>query len=290
MMVEKGRIRRKLPAGNYFETPVRYGQLNQNQKWFGRADKFGRAEQQSLTRLQYEARNFGTAVVRFWDDDRKNRSQAQLVDYVEEKVNNTKDSMVAQLETDTFVQNADPKAMNALATLVSVSPLTGTVGGISRATNSWMANQACNATGKSLDTDLLNIMTTMFNTCSKYKAGTQRSPDIIVTTQTVYEKYEELCRAMQMISTSSTIQASLGFGNLMFKNVPIFFADDCPAGYMYMLNTEHLALQIDPAADFVMTEWKSDPDTLDRVAQIVVVCQFTADNFAKQGVIYNLGS
>lgn len=287
-MVEKGRIKEKMPEGNYWEVPIRYAKQDQNTKWFGRGSTFGKAEKESLTRLRFQARNLGTSVVRFWDDDRKNRGQAQLIDYVEEKVNNTKDSLVDSLETDAFVQNSDSLSMTSLSTLIATAPTTGTVGEVDRSTFEELRNNASDFTGKTVDTDLLATMTTMFNDCSKWKAGTRRAPDIIITTQSIYESYEGIARALQMISTSDSIQASLGFGDLKFKGVPIFWSPECEAGKMYFLNTEHLTVFVDPANYFTMTEWKSAQDSLDRVAQIVAVMQIGCDNFRKQGVIFNI--
>lgn len=290
MMVEKGRIREKMPDGNYFYIPISYAKQDQNIAWFGRGKKFGRAEKEHLTQYECEARNLGTSVVRFWEDDRKNRNKAKLIDYVNEKIDGTKSALTDQLETDTFTQNSSGDSMNALPTLISTTPTTGTVQGLNRANQEYMANQTSNFSGLTAEDDLLNYMRTLFNDCSKYKGGSRRTPDVILTTQSVYEKYEEICENLRMIVANTSVQASLGYGNLAFKGVPIFWAPECTAGYLYMLNTEHIWMAVDPSAYFDMTEWKSDPDTLDRVCQIVCVCQLCVDNFKKQGIMYNIST
>lgn len=286
-----GSVKEKIPDGTHFEIPIRYDKLNQNTAWIGRGSTVGASERQSMTRLVYPARNLATAVVRYWDDDRKNRGKARILNYIDEKISNTKASLVDTLETDLFVQNADALSMNALPTLVSTAPTTGTVGGLARASNDWMTNQTINMTSDTLAANLMDRMTTMFNSCSKWKAGARRSPNIIITTQSVYEGFERIARALQQIVASNSIRASLGFGNLMFKGVEVFWAPSCPDGQMYFLNSEHLQLVYDPQVYFEMTEWKPILGTsLDKVAQIVTVCNLVVDNFRKHGVIYNMPS
>jgi len=43
-MIEKGRVKERVPDGSHFEIPIQYGKLSQNQKWFGRGDTFGEKE------------------------------------------------------------------------------------------------------------------------------------------------------------------------------------------------------------------------------------------------------
>lgn len=287
-MVEKGRIKEKVPDGTHFEYPVRYAKQDQNRKWFGRGDTFSKAEKESLTRLYFYTRNVGTNVVRFWDDDRKNNGKAKIIDYVEEIVENTKASLVDGFETDMLVQNSDALAMTAIPTLISSTPTTGTLGGLSRSANTYLQNQIKDFTGLTTGTNLLDEMTRMYNVCSEFKGGTQRTPDLILTTRKVYQDYERICRALQSIVTNKTERASLGFGDLMFKNVEMFWAPGLADGSMYFLNTESIEMPYDPNAWFEMTPWKSIPDSLDRMAQIVCVCNMICTMPQKNGVIYNI--
>lgn len=289
MMMEKGRIKSRVPDGTHFEIPIRYDKLDQNTVWFGRGANIGAQEKQSVTRLVYDVKNLASAVVRYWDDDRKNRGKARLENYLDEKTSNTRSALIDQLENDSFVQNASSLAMNALPTLVSSSPTSGIVGGLDRSQNSWMSNQVKNFTGLTVLTDLVDEMTTIFNNCSKWKAGTRKSPDIIITSQNTYEQYEAIARSLQNIVTQTSDRVSLGFGNLAFKGVELYWCPACPDGYMYFLNTEHLEIPYDPLVYFEMTEWKHIVGTsLDKVAQILTVCNMVADNFQKHGVIYNI--
>lgn len=290
-MVEQGRIRDRVPDGTHFEIPIRYGKMDQNRKWFGRGDTFGMSEKEVLTRLYYYTRNVGTNMVRYWDDERKNRGKAQLINWADELVTNTKMSLIDGFENDLMAETiTDPLQMNSLPTIISSTPTSGSLGGVSRSGNEYLQNYTKNFQGLSTATNLLDEMTTIFNKCSQWKGGTKRSPDLILTTREIYQDYERICRALQTIFTSDTIRASLGFGNLLFKNVEMFWAPNCPAGCMYFINTETLELCYDPSAWFEMTEWTKVPNSLDRMAQIVCVCNLVCDNVRKNGLIYNIST
>ena len=242
MLFEKGNVKEKAPDGTHFEIPIQYDELNQNTQWFGKGTQFGTAEKEFLTNIQYSIKNLGTAIPRYWTDDQANRGKAKIMDYVQLKVNNTKSSLMKSLQTDSWTQNGSALSMNALPTLISTTPTSGTVAGLDRSQNSWMSNQTSNFSGKVIANDLLGEMTTIFHNCSKYTAGTRRTPDIIFTTQAIYEAFEDICNSLQQIVTTNSPRVSLGFGNLSFKGIEIYWDPNCPTGNIYFLNSEHQAL------------------------------------------------
>lgn len=291
-MVENGRIKARVEGGTHFEIPLSYDKLNQNTKWMARGATTGRAEKQSLTTALYTKQILGTAIPRFFKDEIKNKGKQQIINYAAYKVANTKSGLVDTLETDSLIQNADPEAINALGTLISTAPTTGTVGGIDRATNAWWRNQVKDFSALSVAGSLLAEMTTMYNNCSNYKAGTRRAPDVLLTDQTTMERYEGICRALgQIVLNPNGNRADLGFGNLIFKGCEMFYAPALAGlARIYFLNTEHLEFSYDPDYWFYMTEWKEGPNEIDRVAQVLSVCQLCADNFVKQGVIFGINN
>lgn len=288
MLFEGGRIKEQETGGRYIDIPVRISKSDANIKWFGRGDTFSVTDNEFLTQITYEMRYLGDSMVRYWMDDQKNRGQAKLLDYVMEKIDNHKASLIDTLETSAFVSDASGIGMNSLADLVSTTPTTGTVAGLSRVTYPWLRNLAVDGSGYTVATDLIPGMRTMINNLSKYKSGTRRAPDVIITTQDIYEQLEEILESMQMVVTHDSPSASLGFGDISYKKIPIYWCPACPTGRMYILNTEHLRFTVDSFAYFDMGEWKEMINSRDRVTQILTCCQFTCDNFQKQGVIYDI--
>ena len=285
-LAESGSIRARVPDGTHWEIPVRYADESQNSKWFGRGATFGQAEKETVTRLIYYTKNYGTAIKRFWDDERKNRGKAQIFSWVEELVENAHLTMVNDLATDLLQQNTDSLAMDALPTLISNTPTTGTVGGLDRSSNAYLANQIKDFTGLTTGANLLDEMDRVYNLCNEWQGPGK--VDLIVTTRQIYQDFERIARALQIIDTNKSERASLGFGDMMWKGVEVTWDPKVESGKMFMLNSKTLELAYDPAYWMQMTDWKSDPNTLDRHAQIVSVLNLTCNNFQRNGVIFNI--
>lgn len=289
-MAAAGKIKSKVPDGTHFEVPIRYAKQDQNINWFGRGATFGVNEKDSLTRMLYYVRNLGAGLVRFWDDEVKQKGKAKILDYVDEHVENTKKALVDELAsamlTDQSATNA--LAMHGLSLLISTTPTTGTVGTMDRSAHSWMANQVKSFSGLTTAANLLDEMDRMMNLCTLYLG--YGGPDIILTTRAVYQDYARICRAMATIDKQAANQrADLGFGDLAFRGVEMFWDPLCPAGTMYFLNTKTLELLYDPSWWFEMTDWKPlTGNSLDRTAQVVCRCNLVCNSFQPNGVIHSI--
>lgn len=289
-LVEGGRLKEKAPDGTHFEIPVRYAKANQNIQYIGRGTRMGRKDKETLTRLLYTTSAVGDSMVRYWADERVNRGEAKLIDYVNELVENHTMSLRDKVALDCLVQDADPNAINALPTIIPTDPTTGTIGKMDRAANTWLRNQTMDFAGLSTKANLLDRMETMYNLCSMMKGnGSKNAPDLILTTREIYQDYVNLAKLMGIFQFNTvTRRVDFGAGEAAFKGAEIFWDENCPAGNMYFLNTSTLQFAYDPQNWFEMTEWKTDPDTLDRTAQIVAVGNIVCDNFQKNGVIHSI--
>ena len=290
MLNEKNKIKERVPDGTHFEIPIRYGNLKQNQKWFGRGEVFGEKEAEFMTRLKYETRNLGDSITRFWDDERKNRGKARILNYVEEVIETHTESLADTLGKASWaVDRSDPMAMQGLPELISVTPAVGTVGGIDRSKNPYLRNQVKSFTGLTIDANLLDEMETMINNCSKWKSKGRKTPDIIITTQAIYERYKKLARALGVYEMNTADRrVNLGLGGCMYGSAQMFWDPDCVEGNMYFLNTDTIEFAYDPMFYMQMTEWKNKHNSLDRHAQVITVCQLLFNNFLKNGVIHSI--
>ena len=287
-LMSKGKVREKMLDGSHWEYPVRFDDQNQNTQWFGRGATFSRTEKEHLTRLLFYPRNLGTSIVRYWDDDQKNRGTTKLIAYAEEKVETAKQSLIQQLEEDTLQQNSDSSSIQALDFIISTTPTTGSYGGVTRSTNAYLQNRATDFTGKTTGNDLIDSMRTEYNQNSIYKGNGRRSPDFILTTREIYQDYERICENLRIIQTNKSERATLGFGELAFKGAELFWSPECPSGNMYFLNSDTWEMPYDPQTWMEMTEWKSSVDNLERAAQILCRMQLLCTNLRKNSVIHSI--
>ena len=286
-MVNKSRIRARAPQGTHFEIPIRYGQTPGAIKYFGRGTEFGNVDEEHLTRLKFDIKNVGTSIVRYFTDEQANKGSAQIIDYANEKVETAEMSLADALSTDVLVQNGDANSLTALETLLPTDNTSGSLGGLVRSGNSFLQHNVTDATGTTFSTGIIDLMKTMFNNCSLLKHGS-RFPDIILTTQAIYESYEALAEAMQTIDTANPGAASLGFGQMSFKGKKLMWDPEVPAGTMYFLNLDSLEFAYDPDVWFEMTPWKTAQNNLDRVAQILTRGDMLLTVPRKNGIIHSI--
>lgn len=290
MLNQKGRIKQRAPKGSYFEIPFAYKKMKQNQKFFGRGAEFGREEGEFMTRLQYYVRNFGDSITRYWQDEVQNDGEAQILDYVEEVISNHKSSIEETLHESLWTSGG-ADAIYSLPELITTTPETGTIAGIDRSKNTYVRNVAVAFTG-TIASDLIPKMETMYNDLSKLKGQARRTPDIIITTQELYEQYVGIARALGQYqinpAQSGENNVNLGMGDAMFKSAELFWDPNCPDGQMYFLNTDTMEFPYDPNWWMQMTSWKEEPTSLERYAQVVTRCQLVFNNFNKNGVMYNI--
>lgn len=291
MLNQKGRIKQRAPKGTYFEIPIAYKKLKQNQKFFGRGAEFSREEGEFMTRLQYHVKNFGDSITRYWQDEVQNTGEAQILDYIEEVITNHKSSIEESLH-EALWESGGSLAFYSLPELITTTPETGTIAGIDRSTNTYVRNVATEFTG-TVSANLIPTMETMYNDLSKLKGQARRNPDIIITTQEIYESYVGIARALGQYQinpaqSGNENRVNLGMGDAMFKSAEMFWDPYCPEGQMYFLNSDTMEFPYDPNWWMQMTEWKAEPTSLERFAQVITRCQLVFNNFNKNGVLYNI--
>jgi len=289
MMAKKGRIRQREPAGGtHFQVPIRYAKMDQNIQYIGRGTKFAIGEKETLTHLRYPVRSIASSMIRYYQDDRINRGKSQIMSYVEELVDNTMMSLEDAFAKDFLVTNSDPLAIHSLDELISTTPTTGTLGGANRSKFAILQNQIKNFSGLTVEANLLDEMRKMVNECSKLKLGANRRPDLILTTQNIYEQYQSYAEDLRIIESNTSDRVSLGFGDMAFQGIEMYWDPECPTGKMFFINTATMEIPYDPEEWFWMGSWTQLPQRRDRWAPIVTTANQICNNCAKNGVIYNI--
>ena len=63
---------------------------------------------------------------------------------------------------------------------------------------------------------------------------------------------------------TDTSKANLGFQNLLFKNVPLYYDPDCPSGTALGLNSKYIGLTIHSDRNFKQSPFTVEPVRLGR--------------------------
>jgi hypothetical protein len=271
-LTDKGRIR-MIDGGTKIVEPLIYGQNSTVASYSG-YDTIGLTAQTGITAAEFDWKQYAASIAISGIEEAKNNGDAAVLNLLEAKVMQAEESLREGFNTMFFGDGTgnSSKDWNGLGNLVEAS---GTVGGINRATagNEYWRSYEENTAGALT----LAQMNTAYNSVS---VGNDH-PDMVLTTQTLYEKYESLLQPQLRYTDTKTADA--GFQNLLFKAAPVTYDTGCTAGVMYFLNSKYLTLVGHSGKWFSQTEFVR-PENLDaKYALIMCYGNLTVRNCKKQG-------
>lgn len=172
-----------------------------------------------------------------------NKGKAQAISLIKTKMKQAQLAMADGLEVmllgDGTAQSG--KVLLGLEAIMPDDNTAGSLGGFSRASNTWLRCPVVSGAKTSVPFDNLRVkMSNMKNTLTRGTVG----PELYLTTQDVYEGYESLSFG-KYTPTTKEGAIDLGFsGDLVFAGKPVVFGDKIGAGRMYCLNGESLKLRV----------------------------------------------
>ena len=273
-------------GGRFLTEPLRYAK-SERVKFIGKGGTVDLSDQEFLTEAVDDWKYLVDSIVRFGTDDQKNRGKNMIINFMNAKLDNSKDSLVDKVEETLFSDNsANSLIWNSLLNLVPDDPTSSTtVHGINQSTHSWWRSKATTMAGFSFAIHGHARMRTLLNDTSNNKG--QDKPNIIVSGQTPYEYYEDTVVEQKRIVNKKLGDA--GFENIQFKGIPMVWSPACANTRMYFLNTRFLKFKFDPMMNFDMTEWKPIPEQVnDRAAQIMLAGNLMTSRRRCQGVLHTI--
>lgn len=290
-------------AGRFVTRPVGYA-IKSTQR-FGKGSVLTQSTVQTDTMGQWDWAYFLVDVNRSLIDDTINSGPFKIKDYVGRRMEVARNTMVQDIETDLhrwgeYYVSTENKQFNGLydiCPLATAETAVGTGrasdshdgagaagdvsnGKLDRFHNKWWRNWIM-AGSESADSDEFNAgptnapyslnlvpdMRHMWNTIN----ANQEAPNFIMMDQDIYESYEDEAGDKQQIvrSAFSRVAADLGFDVMTFKGATMTYSSKLASSlHIFMLNLNHIEFVYHPSMWFDMTEWKSTPNQLERVAYI----------------------
>ena len=269
-LMEKGRIR-MLNGGTKIVEPLIYGQNSTVGSYSG-YDSIALTPQEGISAAEFEWKQYAASISISGIEEAKNNGEQEIINLLEAKIMQAEESMRESFNQMFFSNGAGNggKDWNGLGNLVESG---NTVGGIDSNTYTWWKSYEEN-TATALT---LAQMATAYNSVS---VGNDH-PDVLLTTQTLFEKYEALLQPQLRYTDTKTADA--GFQNLLFKAAPVMYDVHCTAGTFYFLNSKYITLVGHSDKWFSQTAFISPEDTDARYALIMCYGNLTVRNRAKQG-------
>jgi len=272
-LMDKGRIR-MLNGGTKIVEPLIYG-TNSTVASYSGYDTLSLTPQEGISAAEYDWKQYAVSIAISGIEEAKNNGEQAILNLLEAKIMQAEESMKEGFNQMFFGDGTGNSGKNWLG-LGAIVESGNTVGGINSAGgqgNDWWRSYEENTAGALT----LAQMTTAYNSVS---VGNDH-PDMVLTTQTLFEKYESLLQPQLRYTDTKTADA--GFQNLLFKAAPVAYDVHCTAGVVYFLNSKYLTLVGHSDKWFANTEFVR-PENLDaRYSLIMCYGNLTCRNRAKQG-------
>lgn len=183
--------------------------------------------------------------------------------------------------------------IDPLPKMVAYNPAASvSVGNINQLTYDWWRNQYTASSATTFVTFLAELRH-LHNTCGKWG----ERPTLHLTDQLTYELYEKALAAYH--HNDQWQKADIPFDNIAFKGKPVTWDDLVPdvkngtitsipvaaSGTWFMLNTDHLGIQVHKGTNFSNGEFVRPENQDAEVAQILWLGALTCDNRRVQGVL-----
>jgi hypothetical protein len=265
---ENGGIKEE-DGGERIVEPLMYGK-NSTAKSYSGYEQLDTTPQVGIDSAEYNWKQYSVSISISGEEERKNAGSSKIIDILDARVKQAEMSLTESL-TDGLFSDGTGNGSKNLTGLAAMVASSGTYGGINSATYTWWQAGYSSAS----EALALDDMRTGFNTAG---IGGKDTPNLIVTTQTLYEKYEALCSTViQMNSEGSKKLADAGYQVLQFKGVPLVWDEYCPTTNMYFLNTKHMKLVVHEDANFETTDFVKPENQDARVAQILFMGNLTCN-------------
>lgn len=271
-LMDRGRIR-MVDGGTKIVEPLIYAENSTVASYSG-YDTLSLTAQEGITAAEFDWKQYAVSIAISGIEEAKNNGEQAIINLLEAKVMQAEESMKEGFNAMFFGDGTGNSGKDWLG-LAAIVDSAGTVGGINRATagNEFWRSYEEGTAGALTTAD----MTTAYNTVS---VGNDH-PDMVLTTQTLFEKYESLLTPQLRYTDTKT--ADSGFQNLLFKAAPVVYDVDCQAGVMYFINSKYLTLVGHSGKWFQQTEFVR-PENMDaRYALIFCYGNLTVRNAKKQG-------
>ena len=241
-LMSKGRVK-TVSGGISIVEPVMYteGDAGSYNEW----DQVSVVPTNTATAAQFEwAQQYATIAISGLEEA-QNNSKEMIVNLLEAKIQQAEETLKTKMNGDLY--GTTTPGANDFTSLIDLIDDTAVAGRIDPATEAWWKSVVI-AVGAVDGAGLEAAMRTAFNTASD--SGSDRI-DSFFTDEPTFSFYESTLTPQ--VRYTDTEKANLGFQNLMFKNVPIFWDFQAPTGVMLGLNSKYVGLTLHSDRNFAQS-------------------------------------
>jgi hypothetical protein len=229
-------------GGYNITNPLTIGR-NPNVSSYEYYDTLPVAQTNEFTTINYGwSRVAGTAIISDQEED-ENKGETAVFKLMKAKLDVLEESIKDKFSEYLYAVGggADPLG---LASIIPDDPTAGTLGGISRVTETQWRTSAYDFDGT---IDATNIEEAFDDILMDLTLKADK-PDIILCGRNLFRLYRAACRDKVMFNLADTKNGArmmdLGFGGLSHQNIPLVYDEDCNVNKAYFINSKFLRLHM----------------------------------------------
>jgi len=266
---EAGGIRR-ISGGRTVVEEAKTGQ-NSSVSWVGEQGVVPLTDNKVIDAAEFDWKYQLGSVVWTLAERYKNSGDDRYIDIIAAKFEVLEDSMMNQFHEGMLSAGTGSGGLqlNGIASLVSTTPTTGTVGGIDRssANAAWYRNQKFDTAADWADgaVDAGNVKRFLDKGINATMRNSRTDGQIIFMGQTHYEAFSQASQAIQVINDNSGT-AKIGFQKMEYRGIPIYFGAGINySGLASMTATRTYILTVKPGGVNLVFHNKAEFDMLEPV-------------------------
>jgi len=246
-------------GGMKIRIPLEYDE--QVSGFYSRGDTIDSDDRESINAAYFDWKHgYGNATV-YRIDGLKNSGEYAAVQLVAQRTAGAQKTITKLLASSIYdAAGGDNERLTGLLACCNETAATA-YGNI--AENDLVANDGSKPwEGKLNSTTKAIALSDIRTLCSdaKLRDGKGGKPDIIPTTETLWNVIADILQAQQRF-VDSTATAEASFTGLKFEGKDIFPDDFCPSGYMFAINSNHIGFAVHKEGYFMRSKWKVIPDS-----------------------------
>ncbi len=261
----KGKV--MLDGGASIVVPLEVAK-NSTAKFYDGYDTLDTAAQDNHTATQFKWKQaYASVSISGREANIQNRGESALMNLLMMKQKNAERSLRDAINQKLHGASNSAKDITSLVTLIDA---TSTIGDINSTANTYWQSKV--TTGGVFAAQGIADWRNMYNTLK----NRQGNPDMIITTQTVFEAYE--ATMTPQIRYNSLETADVKFRDLEFAGSKVRFDDQCASGVSYFLDSDAIQLYVNEGVNFIYNDFVRPPDQDAKVAQFLVGLELACSN------------
>lgn len=279
-------------SGNKVLQPIEYAKSGAKGFYNG-YDVLDTTPQELFTDASYDWVQCHASITYSGREEALNSGSERVVDLISAKVKNAEKSLKDLFGTQLY--GTEDGTGSGFLGLQHIIKADRDLGGIDSNTYTWwdgnVEDESTSGSSSGAWTwaqlaggQIQDIIREMYGECSI----DNDKPDLIVTSQNIFDAYEDSLQSQKRFGASSDSLADAGFNNLLYRGTPIVVDDNCPAGEMYFLNTKYLKFRHHASRNFAFQGFNKPVNQDASVAHIYWLGALTCSNPRMLGRVHGL--